>query len=310
MTEPAPQAAVETSAGHRYLYLAVPLGGHGFKLGISVSVTNRLRALGISQLDFDQSLSMAGRSSDISRAEKALHFLLETWRSPHPDGKDGHTEWFAMEGLETARRYVIELVERDSRFSLSDLQTALSAAEKAQDEAASLSARRHAAQVRRGKELNERLLVMPQTLVGMMERIHYLCDHALGVVRNQPEGDAICFDRLSETTYEEVSALLPNAAIKGEHGLSLKGIMGINVIASGRWSFNENTGFGAGFQNIRHDGLIRMADALAKHQDSPGVDPRQVDLCLDALRETHASIEEHISGLPSLPRCWLPREYC
>ncbi|MFG6179613.1 hypothetical protein ACGTN6_20455, partial [Halomonas sp. THAF12] len=229
------------------------------------------------------------------------------WRSPHPDGKDGHTEWFAMEGLETARRYALELVERDSRFSLSDLQIALSAAEKDQNEATSLTARRHAAQVRRGKELNERLLVMPQTLVGMMERIHYLCDNATGVVRNQPEGDAICFDHLSEASYEELSALLPNAAVKGEHGLSLQGIMGISVIASGKWSYNENTGLGIGFQNICHDGLIMMADAIAERQASPGVDSRQVDICCASLRETHASIEKRISGLPTLPRRWLPK---
>lgn len=101
-----------------HLYLAVPKGGERFKVGIAATADLRLRNLDLTDLDMDRSMFLAGSRSLISRAERALHFLLDQWHSPLEHPRDGYTEWFGMDGVLVARDQLAGLAFRDDRMSL------------------------------------------------------------------------------------------------------------------------------------------------------------------------------------------------
>lgn len=101
-----------------HLYLAVPKGSERFKVGIAATADLRLRNLDLTDLDMDRSMFLSGSRSLISRAERALHFLLDQWHSPLEQPRDGYTEWFGIDGVGVARDQLAGLAYRDDRMSL------------------------------------------------------------------------------------------------------------------------------------------------------------------------------------------------
>lgn len=181
-----------------YLYLAVPQGAERFKIGRSASPSSRIRALpalDLDALDLERTRLLTGTARHITKAESVLLFMLESWRSPHPHGGDGHTEWFALEALATATNYVTDLARRDDRFALADPRELLHPPRSATTSRRDIRA---SARARFLESVNERTQALPGELSGMRGHLERLCEAARGVMTRSEGGDvSLCYDGLS-----------------------------------------------------------------------------------------------------------------
>lgn len=282
-----------------YLYLAVPEEDERFKIGRSVSPARRFRVLGLDTLDLERTRVLTGSPGHIAKAKSVLHFMLESWRSPHPHGGDGHTEWFDRQALATATDYVTDLARRDDRFALADPRELL---HPPRSTPASRRDTRASARARFLEGVNERTQALPGELAGMREHLGRLCGDATGVIDRPEEGEAIlCYDSLSRETLRALSTITTEATVRGESKVWLPDSW-FSVIADGRLCFFD--GKGMGIQNIDYGVLPLLPSRLMAYRDEPGIYVAQLDAAVTAIQETRDAIDRLIGALPRLPAGW------
>lgn len=282
-----------------YLYLAVPEEDERFKIGRSVSPASRFRVLGLAALDLERTRVLTGSPGHIAKAESVLHFMLESWRSPHPHGGDGHTEWFDRQALATATDYVTDLARRDDRFALADPRELLHPPRTAP---ASPRDSRASARARFLGGINERTQALPGELAGMRGHLERLCGAATGVIERPEEGEVLlCYDGFGREALRALSTITTEASVRGENLIMVAG-MSVSVIACGRWCYHD--GHGVGIQSLHYGELPRMTDTLASYRDEPGIDVAQLDAAVAAMQATRDAIDRRLGALPRMSARW------
>jgi len=282
-----------------YLYLAVPEEDERFKIGRSVSPASRFRALGLDTLDLERTRVLTGSPGHIAKAESVLHFMLESWRSPHPHGGDGHTEWFDRQALVTATDYVTDLARRDDRFALADPRELL---HPPRPTPASRRDTRASARARFLEGVNGRAQALPEGLAGLRGHLERICGAASGVIDRPEEGDALlCYDGLRREELRVLSSITTEASVRGENLIMVPG-MSAAVIACGRWCYHD--GKGMGIQTLHYGELPRMTDTLASYRDEPGINVAELNAAVAAMQETRDAIDRLLGALPRMPARW------
>lgn len=277
-----------------YLYLAVPRHeADRFKVGRSVALMSRFRALGIDSLDLARSLVLRGSPRHIAKAESALHFMLESWRSPHPHGGDGHTEWFSQEALDTASAYVRDLASRDDRFHLVEETAELLRTSVQQEDRARTRGRW---QCQLAERVNERTRDLQGELAGLRGHVERLCGEAAGVIHRADEGEVILvYERLRGRQLKALSSVMTEANIRGENVVMVPGIS-VGVLVSGRWQSRGDDGEGR--QTLYYEGLTRVVSVLQAYRGEAGIDVACLDAVIAALEDTLSAIHRALAPLP------------
>lgn len=87
-----------------HLYLLVDSAGNGFKIGVSIDVSQRIAALP-ENIDRAKSFQIKCGEKNSYRVEKILHRLFQKYHLEKEVGA-GYTEWFSMECFEAVQDFI------------------------------------------------------------------------------------------------------------------------------------------------------------------------------------------------------------
>ncbi|WP_373377337.1 hypothetical protein [Cupriavidus nantongensis] len=267
-----------------HLYLAAPNATDKFKVGLALHPRDRWDALGLRDLDEEVSIVLAGKRSDVVRAEKALHFFLTPWHAPLEHRQDGFSEWFSRECVDTARAHFLALLDHGERFSRVDFATLTRSSPSDAVVKPTSEERRRRKFVRIADAVSQACSGVRQRLPEFLSHFMPLLTQADGVARHDNDYVALCYQNLSRIDYAKLRSLA-NTAFEVDLGL-IGPHFGSRFLSSvsGRFE-NDHENSGQISISINLDAPAWFIDRILALSHIPGIDWDGIAACEHDLSE-------------------------